>query len=100
MPLTNKDMDRIESAGYRGFHESYQLMNVDGRCFFLDESGRCRIYDIRPKGCRLYPLIMGLPSRTPLIDTECLHNRYFNIDPEEVISLEELISTLEKEGKV
>jgi Fe-S-cluster containining protein len=27
---------------------------VDGRCPRLDEAGRCRIYETRPKGCRAF----------------------------------------------
>jgi len=36
----------------------YRLRNVDGHCYFYDPGSRsCKIYDIRPIGCRIYPLI-------------------------------------------
>jgi len=61
MILLPSDIERIERHGYRGFYEFrdgfYRLRNVDGRCVFL-RSGRCSIYEIRPLGCRVYPLII------------------------------------------
>jgi Fe-S-cluster containining protein len=29
--------------------------NKDKRCIFLDDSGKCEIYDIRPNICRIFP---------------------------------------------
>jgi uncharacterized protein len=102
MPLTDEDIKRISGAGHYNFYDRdrSQLVNINGRCFFLTEEGNCTIYTIRPEGCRWYPLIMALPSRTPILDEECPKSREFNIDPEDLISLEELISTLEKEGTI
>ncbi|ACB40658.1 YkgJ family cysteine cluster protein [Pyrobaculum neutrophilum] len=64
MELLADDIARITSRGYKleEFAEErdgvYRLKNVDGHCVFYDPSTRsCRIYDIRPVGCRLYPLI-------------------------------------------
>jgi len=40
--------------------DKYWLKRDSGKCSFLTYSGdtpRCRIYDIRPVACRLYPLI-------------------------------------------
>jgi len=36
--------------GWRGLR-----LNPDGRCPFLGEEGRCRVYEARPLQCRLYP---------------------------------------------
>ena len=61
MVLTRSDIKRIERAGYRGFYRHsrgfYKLKNIRGKCIFLGEDNLCRIYSIRPKGCRVYPLI-------------------------------------------
>jgi len=61
MILLPSDIERIERHGCRGFYEFrdgfYRLRNVDGRCMFL-RSGRCGIYEVRPLGCRVYPLVI------------------------------------------
>ncbi len=64
MPLTDEDIRRIESLGYRREDFSVKdgkvtrLRNVSGRCYFLDSENRCRIYPHRPEGCRLYPAVL------------------------------------------
>lgn len=44
---------------YRQLDKSGSILRMksseNGRCFFLDDMNRCRIYDIRPKICRIYP---------------------------------------------
>ena len=63
MPLTEDDIRRIESLGYR--REQFvvvkggipRLRNKNGKCVFLGEDGKCIIYKHRPLGCRLYPVI-------------------------------------------
>lgn len=63
MPLTKDDIARIEALGYS--REDFtvrdgkivRLRNVNGKCFFLDSQNRCRIYEHRPEGCRLYPAV-------------------------------------------
>jgi len=64
MELLAEDIERITSAGYKLEEFAverdgiYRLKNVDGHCVFYDASTRkCKIYNIRPIGCRLYPLI-------------------------------------------
>lgn len=64
MPLTKDDVERILALGYRleEFAEFrggvLRLKNVDGRCVFNDpETKLCKIYEHRPVGCRLYPLV-------------------------------------------
>ena len=65
MELLPEDIERIESLGYR-FEEfaevrqdgTVRLRNVDGHCVFYDPATRsCRIYEHRPIGCRLYPVV-------------------------------------------
>lgn len=64
MELLAEDIKRIESAGYKleefavEINGIYRLKNVDGHCVFYDAATRtCKIYPIRPVGCRLYPLV-------------------------------------------
>jgi Fe-S-cluster containining protein len=101
MPLTSRDIKRISDSGKRDFYHkgSHQLVNIHGRCFFLSENGDCTIYDIRPEGCRLYPLIMSMPSREPILDEECPHIDEFTIELEEVIRLNGLVNDLLEEEK-
>ncbi len=64
MELLPEDIERIEALGYRleDFAvfdgDIYRLKNVDGHCVFYDPStSLCKIYENRPIGCRLYPLV-------------------------------------------
>ena len=78
MILTKSDINRISSLGYK--LEEYAifdgkfwlLKNVNGKCFFLDENGKCKIYDHRPLGCRAYPVIKIDGKCTPDIEV-CPH---------------------------
>jgi len=63
MELLWEDIERITKLGYRvedfaAEKDVVRLKNVGGHCVFYDEEKReCRIYENRPIGCRLYPLI-------------------------------------------
>ena len=75
MILTRRDIDRIESLGYKGFYRYrkgfYRLVNVNGNCIFLNpETNKCTIYSERPIGCRTYPLIYN-EERGAILDEEC-----------------------------
>jgi len=67
MLLSRADIRLLEGAGHdrqhfaRSVGEGYvQLRNVRGYCFFYHvESQRCRVYDHRPLGCRIYPVMCG-----------------------------------------
>lgn len=98
MELAPSDIERLGSYGHEDFYiideAGPRLVNVDGRCFFLDDDGRCTVYGIRPKGCRLYPLAMRLPSGTPVFDEECPFANEFTVDPDEVLELRDLVREL------
>ena len=98
MDLTPGDIGRIEARGHSGFYEikegSRTLLNVRGRCIFLDNVGKCRIYEIRPTGCRLYPLVMEMPGRIPMLDTECPFREMFTIDTDDVCELGRLVDEI------
>lgn len=64
MELSNRDVRRLVRAGYRP--EDFivvcdgvpRLKNVNGWCYFYSLADkRCRVYKIRPLGCRLYPVV-------------------------------------------
>ena len=76
MELLAEDIERITARGYKleEFAEEkdgvYRLKNVDGHCVFYDPEKRlCKVYDIRPVGCRMYPLVYDGKSVT--IDRTC-----------------------------
>jgi len=67
MMLSSADVERLERVGYdrQEFarydrHGFVRLRNRHGFCVFYDfEKCRCRIYEHRPSGCRIYPVIYG-----------------------------------------
>jgi Fe-S-cluster containining protein len=75
MTLTEIDVRRLEASGHRDFFfvnddHDLQLVNVNGHCIFLVQ-GRCSVYDYRPDGCRVYPLILDLSVDRVILDSEC-----------------------------
>ncbi len=64
MIISLRDITRILEAGYKLSEflyfdgKNWRLRNVNGRCFFLNTDGTCKIYSIRPLGCRAYPVIL------------------------------------------
>ena len=50
----------------------FQLKNVKGRCYFLDSKSQiCKIYEVRPQGCRFYPLIFDSHTKLCVLDEDC-----------------------------
>ncbi len=83
MPLTNLDVNRIVKLGYKVkcFAEKtdqyWRLKNVNGKCFFL-EGNKCKIYEYRPYGCRLYPLVYDWNKHKVTLDDLCPHKEEFS----------------------
>ncbi len=77
MPLSMEDIIRISSLGFDPkefveLDEYPKLKNVDGHCYFLNvTTGECKIYEHRPFGCRLYPLIYDPKTDSVIVDAEC-----------------------------
>ncbi|WP_054854224.1 YkgJ family cysteine cluster protein [Vulcanisaeta distributa] len=77
MELLPEDIERIIRLGY-GLSdfavfdgEMWRLRNVDGHCVFLNpQTMECTIYENRPIGCRIYPLVYD-DAEGPYIDKEC-----------------------------
>ena len=91
MTLTESDVHRLEAAGHEGFARlnrsgDLELVNRDGACIFL-EDGACRVYQIRPEGCRFYPFVVDLGSGAVLRDDECPHREEFQRNPDLVHEL-------------
>jgi Fe-S-cluster containining protein len=65
MLLSEEDISRLEKIGYNRKHfvlydkQGFaKLRNRRGYCFFYDLKKRsCKVYEYRPLGCRIYPVI-------------------------------------------
>ncbi|MEP0773323.1 MAG: YkgJ family cysteine cluster protein, partial [Acidobacteriota bacterium] len=82
MTLTEADVARLRAAGEEHFFitapdGSWQLRNVNGRCVFLTADGRCSVYERRPEGCALYPLVLDLAAGRVVRDPFCPHRLEF-----------------------
>jgi Fe-S-cluster containining protein len=102
MPLSNEDITRIKALGYTGFIDNSstwpKLMNIDGACYFL-EKGRCTIYNNRPEGCKLYPIVMNVDGDQVGIDDDCRYSEEFEIIGSKVSSILDLFDRLNIENK-
>ena len=101
MLLTSIDVNRIVKLGYKvkSFAEKaecgWRLKNVNGKCFFL-EGNRCKIYEYRPYGCRLYPLIYDWSKCKIMLDDLCPYKEEFNFQIKDVRKLIFTINLLKK----
>ena len=78
MILLPQDIEELERLGFpREYfvvedNGVYRLRNIDGHCVFLDPStNRCMIYEHRPLGCRLYPLVYDISRSDVIVDKLC-----------------------------
>ncbi|MGB9023874.1 MAG: YkgJ family cysteine cluster protein [Candidatus Bathyarchaeia archaeon] len=86
MPLSVLDIARIKGLGFS--EDSFivkkngnrQLKNLSGRCVFHNGQ-RCTIYNHRPEGCQLYPVIFNEDMGEPLLDSYCPHHEEFQLTP-------------------
>ena len=77
MELSSEDIERLEEKGYRLEEFAVvddgvtRLRNVDGYCFFYRRADKkCRIYEKRPMGCYLYPVVY-LANEGAIVDELC-----------------------------
>ena len=94
MELSRDDIKRLEGEGYRREEfvvmddDAIRLRNVDGRCYFYSfTENKCRVYEKRPLGCYLYPVVY-LANEGAIVDGLC--------PMEQTISEQEL----RKKGKI
>ena len=82
MILSARDIDRIKNNDPKNLRVInfvkktveglFQLKNVDGYCVFFDSITKlCKIYEIRPQGCRFYPLIYDSDKELCVLDKDC-----------------------------
>ncbi|MFH1100745.1 MAG: YkgJ family cysteine cluster protein [Methanobacteriota archaeon] len=102
MLLTNKDVDRIQALGYStDFFVRYidgwmQLQNRQGTCVFHDGTC-CTIYEHRPEGCSLYPLVFLKGDNTVILDEDCPQRILFPRTKQMVKKVLALVTVLEQE---
>lgn len=97
MTLTEAEVARLEAAGFSGFvrenrNGDLELVNRNGWCVFLDDRS-CKIYDLRPDGCRLYPLVLDVGSGRVVLDEFCPHRVEFPIGADDVVELRRSVAT-------
>jgi len=101
MVLCKKDIKSLEK---RGFNQSQfinfdkngyaVLKNRDGYCVFYDLKNRkCSVYEDRPKGCRVYPVILEEETGV-IIDDICQSRNTITLE-EKKIKGEKVIRLLE-----
>jgi Fe-S-cluster containining protein len=102
MPLSNLDIKRISKLGFDTnffvieLDGWLQLKNHDGRCVF--HNGKiCSIYENRPKGCRLYPIIYDKDENRAVLDEDCPHRNKFQMSKSIIKQLNNTVSRLECE---
>jgi hypothetical protein len=102
MVLTNQDIKTIEKLGYNTSffvaetNNWFQLKNAKGRCVFHNGT-ICVIYDHRPEGCRLYPVVFQKDDCNVILDKDCPQRHCFSISTEKSRQLISLIQVLEEE---
>ena len=85
MLLLEEDVERISGLGYE---EKFFAARTKGfkvlknsrahRCVFHDGT-QCTIYENRPKGCKLYPIIFSEDSMSALKDDLCPYRAEFRL---------------------
>jgi Fe-S-cluster containining protein len=102
MELSEDDIGRLERMGYSRKEVSTigedgipRLRNVGRWCYFYDSVKKlCRIYESRPLGCRLYPIVYSIYGWVT-VDQLCPMN--LTISQDELIAKEsDLIELLKK----
>jgi len=77
MELSSEDIERLKEKGYRLEEFAViddgvtRLRNVDGYCYFYSRADKkCQIYEKRPVGCYLYPVVY-LANEGAMVDELC-----------------------------
>ncbi|MFX0148635.1 MAG: YkgJ family cysteine cluster protein [Candidatus Hodarchaeota archaeon] len=81
MLLSEQDIQLIEQIHFDLKRDGFtvlnktgrrQLKNKDNSCFFFDNITKlCKIYKIRPQGCRFYPIIYDNDQGICIYDKDC-----------------------------
>ena len=77
--LKKEDFSLVNEEGF------FQLKNSNEKCVFFNSTSKtCNIYEVRPQGCRFYPLIYSFKSRTCILDKDCPHKDIYFHNKKEV----------------
>lgn len=101
MPLREADVARLRAEGHDPARFAREddgwlvLRNQRGACVFL-RAGQCSVYDARPEGCRLYPLVWE-EDAGPALDELCPWRDEFTFAPQHRRRLDALVRTLTRE---
>ena len=102
MPLLKIDIERIKRLEMEYDHFVInkdgwlQLKNYDGKCVFNYDT-QCAIYEKRPEGCQLYPIIYDEEKKSATLDEICPYRTEFRISEIELAKLKSLIIRLNDE---
>ncbi|MBN1280140.1 MAG: YkgJ family cysteine cluster protein [Candidatus Thermoplasmatota archaeon] len=102
MVLSNHDIGTLQQQGYDPTffieeHDGWlQLKNRHGRCVFHD-GDRCTVYEHRPQGCTLYPVVYDKDRRCAILDKDCPQRQCFSLTTATTQQLYRLVGVLEKE---
>lgn len=108
MMLNIEDIERIERLNSDGLTKTdfceqkggfFFLRNQENHCIFLNlETLTCSIYEIRPAGCRFYPLIFDQYEDRCIFDDYCPRKHLFYMNhkkfKEVCVSLRTFINNL------
>ena len=104
MPLTSSDIIRIRRLRVSNDffiakkNGNRHLKNLSGRCIFHNGQ-RCTIYNYRPEGCRLYPVIFCETTGETLLDSYCPHHEKFQLTSSASHEVIKLVRELDVEKK-
>jgi hypothetical protein len=73
-----------------------RLKNSHGRCVFHN-GNTCTIYEDKPQGCTLYPVVYDTDNQRAILDEECPQKHCFPLKKSIVHQLHALVTTLEHE---
>ena len=102
MLLSYHDIENIQKLGYdREFfvkeHNGWlQLKNNKDNCVFHNNT-YCTIYEQRPEGCTLYPVVYDNDNQCEILDSDCPQKQCFLLSKEKTRQLYRLITLLQKE---
>ena len=105
MLLLDEDVRRISELGYaedffsKVTPDGFKLLKngKEGRCVFHDGTN-CTIYDNRPKGCKLYPIIFNEASMSAVKDDFCPFRAEFKLSTKAKMELSNIYPRLLSES--
>lgn len=99
--LTNADIHRILKVRTAEALRDATFQNIDGTiqlkqpCRFLNYR-RCSIYNWRPLGCRIYPVVF---NEEVTVDTQCLGHNEIQHPERHSIEIHKYMHTIAREAK-